>query len=581
MEGARIYAANAIRKKNEALELLRLSFRIDTVGCRVQTAVTMRKVTTGMAGFVKGMDKAMVPMNLEQLSMVVDQFEQQIEDLDAQTQYMEISMGQSTAQFTLQNQVEDLMQRLADENGLELQTEMYVVLIPTLALTDVEITTYMPCSINRCSVGPFMEEMNVDSEILMNSHSILQDGSPCHKYDQKCSIEIGDKTVVFIGLQLDDDETAGADLGGGGLLMLGSPAAHGIGPGQGSHEEEDDGISQDQDARLTLGSSRTEIGQEEKRRVLFAVSDLHGDTEGFKRLLRLAGLYNNKGWMQGVRADLIIVGDAVDKGPHVQSMLRMIRKLSLQALMHEGYVAFLNGNHEVINLGGNYRYAHEIDNRTFGTIEQRRSAFSRSGDIGKYLRGLDFIHQAEGHVFLHGGVSPMYLDDILSHNRRCQEKLERKEGRQIYQDGLLNGRQSPVWYRGHIQNDEVTECPHIDRVLDKFKAERLIVGHTVSQNGKVIVRCGGKVLGIDTGNSAWHYTGYVPPGFLPRRRAPYYTTRSIIRIDNEGVWAIYEEIATAEEAVETETAVQVVESLEEVDVLMGRTPGGVVVADVL
>lgn len=44
MEGARIYAATAIRKKNESLNLLRLSSRIDAVASRVQTAVTMRKV---------------------------------------------------------------------------------------------------------------------------------------------------------------------------------------------------------------------------------------------------------------------------------------------------------------------------------------------------------------------------------------------------------------------------------------------------------------------------------------------------------------------------------------------------------
>lgn len=48
MEGARIYASNAIRKKNEALNLLRLSSRIDAVASRVQTAVTMRKVVTCM-----------------------------------------------------------------------------------------------------------------------------------------------------------------------------------------------------------------------------------------------------------------------------------------------------------------------------------------------------------------------------------------------------------------------------------------------------------------------------------------------------------------------------------------------------
>jgi hypothetical protein len=67
IEGARIYAANAIRKKNEALNLLRLSSRIDGVAARVQTASTMRKVSQSMAGVVKQMDKAMQSMNLEQV----------------------------------------------------------------------------------------------------------------------------------------------------------------------------------------------------------------------------------------------------------------------------------------------------------------------------------------------------------------------------------------------------------------------------------------------------------------------------------------------------------------------------------
>jgi charged multivesicular body protein 1 len=43
-DGARIYASNAIRKKNEGLNLLRLGSRIDAVASRVETAVTMRQV---------------------------------------------------------------------------------------------------------------------------------------------------------------------------------------------------------------------------------------------------------------------------------------------------------------------------------------------------------------------------------------------------------------------------------------------------------------------------------------------------------------------------------------------------------
>ena len=66
-DGARIYAANAIRKKNESLNLLRLASRVDAVSSRVETAVTMRQVSGNMASVVKGMDKAMESMNLERV----------------------------------------------------------------------------------------------------------------------------------------------------------------------------------------------------------------------------------------------------------------------------------------------------------------------------------------------------------------------------------------------------------------------------------------------------------------------------------------------------------------------------------
>ena len=66
-DGARIYASNAIRKKSESLNLLRLASRLDAVASRVETAVTMRQVTGNMTSVVKGMDKAMETMNLERV----------------------------------------------------------------------------------------------------------------------------------------------------------------------------------------------------------------------------------------------------------------------------------------------------------------------------------------------------------------------------------------------------------------------------------------------------------------------------------------------------------------------------------
>ena len=42
VDGARIYAENAIRKKNEGLNYLRMAGKLDAVQSRVQTAATMK-----------------------------------------------------------------------------------------------------------------------------------------------------------------------------------------------------------------------------------------------------------------------------------------------------------------------------------------------------------------------------------------------------------------------------------------------------------------------------------------------------------------------------------------------------------
>ncbi|XP_022257943.1 charged multivesicular body protein 1b-like isoform X2 [Limulus polyphemus] len=124
VEGARIHAENAIRQKNQALNYLRMSARIDAVASRVQTAVTTKKVTQSMAGVVKAMDATMKSMNLEKMSALMDKFEKQFEDLDVQSSYMENSMSSTTTVTVPQNEVEGLMQQVADEAGLELNMEL-------------------------------------------------------------------------------------------------------------------------------------------------------------------------------------------------------------------------------------------------------------------------------------------------------------------------------------------------------------------------------------------------------------------------------------------------------------------------
>lgn len=124
IESAKIHAENAIRQKNQSINYLRMAARVDAVASRVQTAVTTKKVTTSMGGVVKAMDSAMKSMNLEKISGIMDTFEKQFEDLDVQSSYMENTMSSTTTVSTPQNEVDHLMQQIADEAGLELNLEL-------------------------------------------------------------------------------------------------------------------------------------------------------------------------------------------------------------------------------------------------------------------------------------------------------------------------------------------------------------------------------------------------------------------------------------------------------------------------
>jgi charged multivesicular body protein 1 len=122
MEVAKIYAQNSIRQKNESLNLLKLSSRLDAVAARVQTAAKMNQITRGMKGVVGSMDKVLNSMNVEDITKVMDSFEKQFEDLDVRAEYMENAMTSSTAMTTPQDEVESLMQQVADENQIEFQS---------------------------------------------------------------------------------------------------------------------------------------------------------------------------------------------------------------------------------------------------------------------------------------------------------------------------------------------------------------------------------------------------------------------------------------------------------------------------
>lgn len=136
VEGARIYAENAIRKKNEGLNYLRMAARVDAVSSKVQTAVTMKQITKNIEGVTKALDKAMSSMDLPKVEQIMEKFEKQFEDLDVRTQTMESAMGTATTLTTPQDQVEALMVEVAEESGLEIMDQLKDLKNPSTSIRE-------------------------------------------------------------------------------------------------------------------------------------------------------------------------------------------------------------------------------------------------------------------------------------------------------------------------------------------------------------------------------------------------------------------------------------------------------------
>ncbi|KAJ3327558.1 Charged multivesicular body protein 1a [Blyttiomyces sp. JEL0837] len=113
-EVARIHASNAIRKKAESLNHLRLSARVDAMASKISTAISMKSLTKTMGTAVSGMDKAMATMDLNKMAEIMGKFESQMEDMEVAGSVMEDAVN-TGGTLEASDEVEQLMASIAEE----------------------------------------------------------------------------------------------------------------------------------------------------------------------------------------------------------------------------------------------------------------------------------------------------------------------------------------------------------------------------------------------------------------------------------------------------------------------------------
>ncbi len=230
-----------------------------------------------------------------------------------------------------------------------------------------------------------------------------------------------------------------------------------------------------------------------------AIGDLHGDLERSLAVLRLAGLVDEQARWSGGEAVLVQTGDLLDRGDQGRETLDLLLRLQVEARAAGGRVEVLLGNHEAMNMLGDWRYVTPGDIEGYGGLEARKSALSLGGEHGAWLWRLPVAVQVGDTVFVHGGITPAMAEQGLDRlNAWFLAALEGEASPAVLQE------QGPTWYRGYLQGGVTEVCPSLQRALASLGATRMVVGHTTQRSGEVAVRCQGALLGIDTGISA-HY----------------------------------------------------------------------------
>jgi hypothetical protein len=292
---------------------------------------------------------------------------------------------------------------------------------------------------------------------------------------------------------------------------------------------------------------------------IIAVGDLHGDYSAWLDIARAAGLIDARNHWAAGKTTLVQLGDVTDREPDSLQIIRSLQQLQREAPRAGGRVVVVLGNHEAMNLLGDFRYTtpgefqafvdknsaarrekvfevnHTAIEATYRARDpkltpaaihqawlaatplgwaEHRLAWSPSGELGQWATRNPAVVKIGGTLFVHGGLSIEYskrtIDDINRSVAAAMASGKETPGT-ILEDPL-----GPLWYRGLVGRDadaealrpatttpRITIDQELDAVLAAYGAKRMVIGHTPRLAGIAITN-GGRLARIDTGNSRFY-----------------------------------------------------------------------------
>jgi hypothetical protein len=242
---------------------------------------------------------------------------------------------------------------------------------------------------------------------------------------------------------------------------------------------------------------------------IIVIGDLHGDYNILIKCLKLAKLINNKLEWIGGNTHVVQLGDILDAGgrgvefesePYEEfKIYEYLNYLNNQANLKGGYVHYLIGNHELMNLIGDFNYVHPTH-----LIKNRRELFRPGSYITQMLACHSYgVLKINGWIFCHAGLLPQHLENntITSLNKLVKNILLGKKNIQNLSQSeelLIFSKDSLFWNREYVYNQN--KCNILNTTLNNIKDSRgMVIGHTPHEN--ITGNCNNQLWYADIGLS--------------------------------------------------------------------------------
>ena len=266
----------------------------------------------------------------------------------------------------------------------------------------------------------------------------------------------------------------------------------------------------------------TEISIDKNNSRIIAIGDIHGDFYSLLHALYKAKVINKNSEWIGKDTIVIQLGDQLDKGgrgnisvDHTNDsieelkIIEFIHDLHNQALKHNGGVYSLIGNHELMNLMGDFRYATSLHIDGFGGYEQRRKLFKPGGALAvKLACNTNGIMKIGDWVFVHAGLLPEHVEkySLDSINKIVRDiilgviDINTMEP-EIHE--LIFNQNSLFWNRYYTIDTDSTKCHTLNKTLNILnigKTGGMVVGHTPKEH--ISGECNNRLWMADVGMSS-------------------------------------------------------------------------------